>query len=93
MSCGTSLDMENILAAAKAQDESDYFVWIITGTEDFAYPYDKARAELMRRSPYFTQANNEHDGNFAFSVKDGYSHDETAAMDYAYNGLSWFWNR
>lgn len=92
MSCGTSLDMENIIAPAQARDESDYFVWIITGTEDFAYPYDQARVELMRSSPYFTETDNEQDGNFAFTVKDGYSHDEAATMEYTYNGLSWFWS-
>jgi hypothetical protein len=25
-------------------------------------------------------------------VKEGYSHGGTAAMEYTYNGLVWFWN-
>jgi hypothetical protein len=27
-----------------------------------------------------------------FRVKEGYSHGGTAAMEYTYNGLVWFWN-
>jgi predicted peptidase len=92
MSCGTSLDEENIFVAAKNHDQSGYFVWVITGTEDFAYPYDENRVEQMRNSPYFTESDNAQNGNFAYRVKDGYSHDGLAAMEYTYNGLLWFWN-
>jgi len=92
MSCGTSLDMDNILAAARDRNEADYFVWVITGSEDFANPFDEDRVQLMRNSPYFTETESERDGNFAFRVKDGYSHDGVAATEYTYNGLRWFWN-
>lgn len=92
MSCGTSLDMDNIIAAAGAHDPSDFFVWVITGTEDFALPYDEARVALLQDSPYFTESDNEQDGNFAFHVKDGYTHDDVAAREYIYNGLRWFWS-
>jgi len=91
MSCGTSLDMDNIIAAAGTHDRSDFFVWIITGTEDFALPYEEARVTLLQASPYFTEADNEQDGNFAFRVKEGYAHDGVAATEYTYNGLRWFW--
>jgi hypothetical protein len=91
MSCGTSLDMDNVLAAAQNREDADYFVWVITGTEDFAFPYDQDRVDLMRNSPSFTEAGTEQDGNFAFRAKDGYSHDGVAAMEYTYNGLRWFW--
>lgn len=91
MSCGTSLDMESILDAAAPHDPSDYFVWVITGTEDFAEPFDQSRVELMRASPYFTEADDEGEGNFAYRVKEGYSHDGVAATEYTYNGLRWFW--
>jgi predicted peptidase len=90
MSCGTSLDEENIFAAAKTRGQSDYFVWVITGTEDFAYRYDENRVELMRNSPYFIETGNGQNGNFAYRVKEGYSHDGLAAMEYTYNGLRWF---
>jgi len=92
MSCGTSLDDESIFVAAKDHNKSDYFVWVITGTDDFAYRYDENRVELMRTSPFFTEADNEQNGNFAYRVKEGYSHDGRAAMEYTYNGLMWFWN-
>lgn len=91
MSCGTSLDMDNILNAAQNHDEAGYFVWVMTGTNDFANPYDDRRVGLMRNSPHFTETDNEQDGNFAFHVKDGYSHDGVAAMEYTCNGLRWFW--
>jgi hypothetical protein len=65
-------------------------VWVITGTEDFAYPYDENRVELMRNSPYFAESTGERNGNFAYHVKEGYSHDGMASMEYTYNGLRCF---
>ena len=91
MSCGTSLDEENIFAAAENHDPNDYFVWVIAGTNDFAYSYDTKRAELMRNSLYFKESTREQNGNFAYYAKEGYSHDGTAAMEYTYNGLRLFW--
>jgi enterochelin esterase-like enzyme len=92
MSCGTSLDMDTIVTSAQGRDRADYFVWVITGTDDFAHPYDEDRVALMRESSNFTETDNEQNGNFAFRVKDGYSHNAVAAMEYTYNGLRWFWS-
>jgi enterochelin esterase-like enzyme len=92
MSCGTSLDMDTILAAAQNRDPADRFVWVITGTDDFAHPYDDARVDLMRSTPGYTESDTETDGNFAYRVKNGYAHDGVAASEYTYNGLRWFWN-
>jgi predicted peptidase len=92
MSCGTSLDMGTILTAARDHDQAEYFVWVITGTEDFAFPYDEDRVGLMRASPYLIEGDTERQGNFAFRVKDGYAHDGAAAEEYTYNGLRRFWN-
>jgi len=91
MSCGTSLNEEAIFAAAEGRDPDDYFVIVMTGTEDFAYSYDKGRTDLMRTSKYFSDVDVNRSGNFAFRVKEGYSHGGTAAMEYTYNGLRWFW--
>jgi hypothetical protein len=91
MSCGTGLTDENIYAAAN-RDPSDFFVWVITGTEDFAYSYDNNRVEMMRNSPYFTESADGRNGNFAYSVKKGYDHGGVSAMEYTYNGLRWFWS-
>ena len=92
VSCGTSLDDENIFSAAMNRDQSDYFVWVMTGTADFSFRYDENRVALMRNSPYFTEATNTQNGNFAYHAKEGYAHDGTAAMEYFYNGLRLFWN-
>ena len=92
MSCGTSLNDEVILAAAEGHAPDDYFVFVMTGTNDFAYSYDKGRTDLMRASKYFSDVDGNVTGNFAFRVKEGYSHGGTAAMEYTYNGLVWFWH-
>jgi hypothetical protein len=92
MSCGTSLNEEEIFAAADGRDPDDYFVFVMTGTDDFAYSYDKGRTDLMRVSPYFSDVDDNGTGNFAFRVKEGYSHDGRAAMEYTYNGLLRLWN-
>lgn len=92
MSCGTSLNDEEIFAAAAGHDPNDYFVFVLTGTDDFAYSYDKGRTDRMRASEYFSDADDNGTGNFAFRVREGYSHGGIAAMEYTYNGLLWFWN-
>lgn len=90
MSCGTSLDMDRVLAAAEGRDPGDFFIWVITGTEDFAHPFDEDRVALMRRSTALVEGDDEGEGNFAYRVKDGYAHDGVAATEYTYNGLRWF---
>jgi acetyl esterase/lipase len=92
MSCGTSLNDEKIFAAAKGHDPKDYFVFVMTGTEDFAFSYDNARTNLMGASVYFSDVDRKTTGNFAFRVKTGYSHDVTAAIEYTYNGMKAFWS-
>jgi len=62
----------------------------MTGTEDFAYSYDNNRVAKMRTSPYFTEAKDGRSGNFAYRVKEGYSHGGVAAIEYTYNGLILF---
>ncbi len=90
MSCGTTLDDKEIFAAADGHDPDDYFVFVMTGTDDFAYSYDKNRTELMRTSAGFTDVDDKADGNFTFRVKTGYSHSGTPAMEYTYNGMKAF---
>lgn len=86
MSCGTSLDDDTIWAVAENYSQDDYFVFMMTGTEDFAYSYVNRRSDKMRDSKYFTE-----NQNFIYLIKDGYSHDGRAASEYTYNGLCWFW--
>lgn len=45
----------------------------------------------MRDSSYFAELNEKQDGNFIYLTKEGYSHNGTAASEYTYNGLKYFW--
>ena len=92
MSCGTTLEDKEIFAASDGYDPNNYFVFVLTGTNDFAYSFDKEKTDLMRTSTYFIDIDDEAGGNFAFRVKNGYSHDGTAAMEYTYNGIKAFWS-
>jgi hypothetical protein len=91
MSCGTTLNDEQIFAAASGRRLQDYFVFVMTGTNDFAYTYDQSRIRRMGASRFFVDADRSSNGNFAFRVKQGYSHGGTAAMEYTYNGMKAFW--
>ena len=91
VSCGTTLNDEEILAAASGRRPQDYFVFVMTGTNDFAYTYDQSRVQRMRASRLFVDADRSADGNFAYRVKQGYSHNGAAAMEYTYNGMKAFW--
>jgi hypothetical protein len=44
-----------------------------------------------RTFQFFVDADRGADGNFAYRVKQGYSHGGTAAMEYTYNGMKAFW--
>lgn len=88
MSCGTTLPDEEIFAAAEGHAQDDYFVWVSTGTADFAYGYDENRVDRMRNSPYFTEGE-----NFVYLLKEdpAYTHGPVAEAEYTYNGMMWFW--
>lgn len=72
-----------------------FFIYAMTGTEDFACSNFTSQIEGMLEQPSgnFTEADCEKDGNVAFRIKEGYSHDGRASMEYTYNGLRWFWNK
>lgn len=93
MSCGTSLDEEEIQSAADEHNPSDYFVFVTTGTNDFAYSYDNRRVEAMRQNPNFVENSASAAGNFAYRVKEGYDHGGLASMEYTYNGLRLFYGQ
>lgn len=96
MSGAMDYEGDDVDAAVTASGHSpeDFFVFGMTGTEDFEYNHFKRQMEGMLGMPSgnFIEADNEEDGNIAFRVKEGYSHDGLAAMEYTYNGLRWFWN-
>jgi hypothetical protein len=91
MSCGTTLNDEQIFAAASRRRSEDFFVFVMTGTSDFAYVYDQSRTRRMGASRFFVDADRSANGNFAYRVKQGYSHGGVAAMEYTYNGMKAFW--
>ena len=75
-------------------DWNDYFIFACSGTSDFAYYAFNMQILNMAASAsgHFRMADNEAEGSLAYRVKEGYSHDGRAMMEYAYNGLCWFWN-
>lgn len=72
----------------------DFFIYAMSGTEDFAYA--SFREQIMSMGEVedgtFKFADNEEDGNLAFREREGYRHDGYAANEYTYNGLLFFWN-
>lgn len=72
----------------------DFFIYAATGTSDFACSQftNQIQGMLGQESGNFREADNEAEGNLAFRIKEGYSHDGRASTEYAYNGMCWFWN-
>jgi hypothetical protein len=91
MSCGSVLDDDRIFAAASLGPSRDFFIFIMTGTNDFAYYYEQDRIQRMRQDRGFVDADDSPSGNYAYRVKQGNSHDGVAAMEYTYNGMKAFW--
>lgn len=70
----------------------DFFIFAASGTEDFAYSGFKSGVLTMGETDVFTFADNERDGNLSSREREGYAHDGTAANEYMYNALRFFWN-
>ena len=72
----------------------DFFIYAMSGTDDFAYSSFARQIEAMLEVPdgSFRQADNEQEGNVAFRVQEGGTHSGEFADQYIYNGLCWFWN-
>ncbi len=71
---------------------NDFFLVTMTGTEDFAASAFEQQIENMQNYDSFRYSDTEKDGNLTFRIKEGYSHNGAASMEYAYNALLWFWN-
>ncbi len=83
--------MDNIVKNS-GHDWDDFFIVAITGTDDFAASSFERQIESMKNyTDSFRYSDSEKDGNLTYRIKDGYSHDGTASMEYTYNGLMWFW--
>lgn len=76
-------------------DADDFFIYAMSGTEDFAYSAFKGQIEAMAAvsDKTFVMADNEQDGNLAFREQEGGVHDGNYASQYTYNGLMWFWKK
>jgi len=72
----------------------DFFIYAMSGTDDFAYSAFKSQIEAMAAvsDKTFVIADNEQDGNLAFREQEGGTHDGNYASRYTYNGLMWFWS-
>ena len=73
----------------------DFFIYAMSGTEDFAYAAFTAQIQAMLDAPggIFIESNNESGGNLAYRVQEGNAHDGNAALQYIYNGLIWLWTQ
>lgn len=87
-------DAADHAVTASGHQWNDFFIYTITGTEDFASSQFESQINgmLSKESKNFREADNEEEGNLAFRIKEGYSHDGKASMEYIYNGMLWFWN-
>ena len=96
MSGNLSTDGEYMadMVRKSGHDADDFFIYAMSGTEDFAYSAFKNQIEAMAAvsDKTFVMADNEQDGNLAFREQEGGVHDGNYASQYTYNGLMWFWN-
>lgn len=83
--------MDNIVERS-GYGKDDFFIWGMSGTNDFAYSGFTSQMNAMFNAKYFSQANNEKDGNIAYTIKEGYVHDGKASNEYFYNALTWVWH-
>lgn len=70
---------------------SDFFIFAVSGTDDFAYSSFKHQIEAMAdvSDGTFRYADNEKDGNLYFLEQEGGTHSGEYAIEYFYNGLCW----
>lgn len=75
-------------------EPDEFFLYAMSGTEDFAYSSFARQIEAMLEVPEgsFTEADREEEGNLAFRVQEGGTHTGEYANQYIYNGLCWFWS-
>lgn len=84
--------MERLVTDAGYGSE-DFFIYAMSGTEDFAYAAFTSQIQEMINAPgdIFIEADSESNGNLAYRVQEGNAHDGNAALQYIYNGLIWLW--
>lgn len=96
MSGSYSTDGDYMAQLVKEQGykPEDFFIFAASGSDDFAYSSFRSQIMAMENASdnTFRFGTSESNGNLAFLVPEGYSHDATANYEYMYNGLCFFWN-
>ena len=82
--------MENIVKQS-GYGADDFFIYAMSGTNDFAYSGFTGQINAMLATDTFIKADNEKEGNLAYNVKEGYSHNGLAQTEYFYNAMAWVW--
>lgn len=84
--------MESLVTDA-GYGPKDFFIYAMSGTEDFAYAAftNQIQSMLDAGNGIFIDAADEKAGNLAYRVQEGNAHDGNAALQYIYNGLIWLW--
>lgn len=91
MSCGATLQDVELDVIASGLPKDSFFIYLMTGTKDFALACDSAKAQLMKNSPYYREYSSPSDiGNFVYRTGKGYVHGDIAAREYIYNGIQFF---
>lgn len=62
--------MDDIVENSGYSDD-DFFIWGMSGTNDFAYSQFTAQMNAMFEAEHFTRADSETEGNIAYTVKQG----------------------
>ena len=90
----TDGDFMSQIVTESGYGPEDFFIYAMSGTDDFAYSAFARQIEAMLETSdgNFVEADNEKEGNLAFRVQEGGTHNGEYAEQYIYNGLCWFWN-
>jgi hypothetical protein len=96
MSGAITTDAEFVSSIVKHSDYTnrDFFIYAMTGTEDFTHPAFKSQIEAMAalEDGTFVLGDSEDQANLAYRERSGGRHDVAAANEYTYNALRFFWD-
>ncbi len=93
MSGNAGMSGSQMAARVSAQGftASDFMIYGITGTKDFAAQGFVSQLQSLADAwPTFEYTDDGLNGNLALRVKDGFEHNQEAMYTYFYNGLKWY---
>ncbi len=92
-----SASAEALIAARDHRGFGGFSMGSVTTWHTFEYfaasAFERQIKNMQDYTDSFKYADNERDGNITYRIKEGYSHDGTASMEYTYNGLLRFWRK